>query len=269
MSKLQKRLLVAAWGIPLFVLLVFTGSWVFALAVAVVSVVAQWEFYRIGKVRGHPVSIALIMGFILPLSAHFWPGAKMLAFLIPGFLLILLYLPAQDLKNIQEKFSVTLAGIIYPPLFLSYLVLIRDAHYSIRYGGAWLIIFVISAIWICDTMAYFGGSKFGKHKLAPVVSPNKTWEGAIFGMVSAVIWALLLSLLLKPLLNSWECIGIGLIVGTVGQLGDLAESSFKRSARIKDSSSLFGPHGGMLDRFDSIIAVAPALYVYLVIIGKF
>jgi len=268
MSQLARRLLVAAWGIPLLFTLIFLGNWFFAAAVAVVAVVSQWEFYRMGKVSGTAVFFALICGAAMPITAHFRLMEQIMMYLLPFFLFNLLYLPAQKLENIQSNFGITLTGIIYPSLFLTYLVLIRDANYPGLYGGAKVILYLFSSIWICDTLAYCGGKLFGKHKLAPVVSPNKTWEGAVSGLLGAFIWGIIGGIVLNPTLTMWECLGGALIVGTIGQTGDLAESSFKRSAGVKDTSNIFGPHGGMLDRFDSIIASAPAFYLFLKLIGK-
>jgi len=268
MTQLRRRLIVAAWGIPLLFLLIFLGGWLFAAAVAVVAAVSQYEFYRMGKVSGVSIIIALIAGAALPILFHFRPEMPLALFLIPFMLFILLYLPAQKLEEIQRRFAVTLTGIIYPPLFLAFLVLIRDGNYSGRYGGALVILFLFSSIWICDTLAYFGGKRWGRHKLAPEVSPNKTWEGAVCGLAGVLLWGVVCGLMLPPVLKIWECLGGALIAGIIGQIGDLAESSFKRSAGVKDASNLFGPHGGMLDRFDSIIAAAPAFYLFLKIIGR-
>ncbi len=267
-KELRDRLIVAAWGIPLLILLIFLGSWVFALAIAIVSVMAQSEFYRMGNIRGNIVRVGLVMGAFLPIIAHYSPTGYPLTILIPGFLIILLFLPWQSMKKVQEKLGITISGVIYPSLMLSTLIPIRDGSYGFKFGGAWIILFFLSSIWICDTAAYFGGTQFGKNKLAPLVSPNKTWEGAVFGILGAVLWAIIAAQVLNPLLNLYECVGIALIVGVVGQIGDLSESIIKRGAGIKDAGLMFGPHGGMLDRFDSIIATAPAFWIYLHLLGK-
>ena len=268
MSQLKNRLIVAAWGIPLLLILVVIGHWVFALAVAVVAVVSQWEFYKMKDLGGFPVWIALATGWLLPLTAHFYSFKGLFLVMLAGFIVIALYLPALKIKDIQARFGIVITGVIYPSLFLAFLAMIRDADYGFKFGGAWVILFIVTTIWVCDTSAYFGGVKFGRHKLAPVVSPNKTWEGAAFGFFGTLLWAVIVSQILQPLLAVTECIVIAVIIGVAGQLGDLAESSFKRSARVKDTGSVFGAHGGMFDRFDSLIAATPLIFIFFVLTGK-
>jgi phosphatidate cytidylyltransferase len=131
-----------------------------------------------------------------------------------------------------------------------------------RWGG-YTVISVLSTIWICDTAAYHVGMAIGRHKLFPRVSPNKSWEGAVAGFAAAVGAALAAKFLLLDYLGTGEAVVLGLIVGTFGQVGDLFESLLKRDAGVKDSSNLLPGHGGILDRFDSLLFVAPAVYVYI------
>ncbi len=131
-----------------------------------------------------------------------------------------------------------------------------------RWGG-YTVISVLSMIWICDTAAYHTGIAIGKHKLFPRVSPNKTWEGAAAGFLFAILSALAARYLVLPYLTVGNAVVLGLIVGTLGQVGDLFESLLKRDAGVKDSSNLLPGHGGVLDRFDSLLFVAPAVYIYI------
>ena len=261
-------MIVAAWGIPLLFTLVVIGGWIFALAVAIVAAVSQREFYKLKDLNGFPVWVAVIAGFLLPLTAYFSTLKGMFVLMMIASLIIAVYMPALKLKDNQAKFGIVISGIIYPAAFLSALVMIRTADYGYKFGGAWIILFIITTIWVCDTTAYFGGTKYGRNKLAPVVSPNKTWEGAAFGFFSTILWAVIAAQVLQPMLAMWECVVIAFIIGTVGQAGDLVESCFKRSARVKDTGILFGPHGGMFDRFDSLIATTPALFVFFVLTGR-
>jgi phosphatidate cytidylyltransferase len=132
---------------------------------------------------------------------------------------------------------------------------------SYRWGG-YTVMSILACIWICDTAAQFVGLKYGKHKLFPRVSPNKSWEGAVSGFVAAIVAAVLARYLLLPFFSVEESIVIGFVVGVFGQLGDLAESLLKRDAGVKDSSAIIPGHGGMLDRFDSLLFVSPILYLY-------
>ena len=128
---------------------------------------------------------------------------------------------------------------------------------------AYLLLSMFVSVWVCDSAAYFAGRAFGKHKLFARVSPKKSWEGAIAGVIfSTLSFALLTHTFLEnfPLIHG---ICIGLLIGIIGPIGDLCESLLKRDANIKDSSSLIPGHGGVLDRFDSIMFVAPTIYIYL------
>jgi phosphatidate cytidylyltransferase len=131
-----------------------------------------------------------------------------------------------------------------------------------RWGG-YTVISVFAIIWICDTAAFHFGKSMGRHKLFPRVSPNKSWEGAVAGFVFAVASALAAKFLVLEYLSVGSAVIIGIIVGTIGQLGDLAESLIKRDAGVKDSSALIPGHGGAFDRFDSLLLVAPLVYLYI------
>jgi phosphatidate cytidylyltransferase len=119
------------------------------------------------------------------------------------------------------------------------------------------------SIWICDTAAYFGGLSMGKHRLFLRVSPKKSWEGAVWGFAGAVATMVLFQYTLLPYLAFHQAIIMGVIIGIFGQVGDLIESLLKRDADVKDSSGLLPGHGGVLDRFDSLIYVSPILYLYI------
>lgn len=131
-----------------------------------------------------------------------------------------------------------------------------------RWGG-YTVITIFASIWCCDSAAYFAGRAFGRHKLFERVSPKKTWEGAIAGLVAAVAAFLVGRSMALPFLTLQEAVVCGVIVGVAGQLGDLTESLLKRDAGVKDSSAIIPGHGGVLDRFDSVMFVSPLLFVYL------
>ncbi|MFI5253519.1 MAG: phosphatidate cytidylyltransferase [Bacteroidota bacterium] len=182
--------------------------------------------------------------------------------------------------------STTIMGVLYIPLFFGAFIGIRELFIPLdfpmmrffpnpnfetsvlnietayRWGGV-TVISIFAIIWICDSAAYYGGMLTGKHKLFPRVSPNKSWEGAMFGFIFAIGTAVAAKALVLPYLNYGEAIVIGIIVGTIGQMGDLVESLIKRDAGVKDSSNLIPGHGGVLDRFDSLLFVAPIVYLYL------
>ncbi|HEX7572992.1 MAG TPA: phosphatidate cytidylyltransferase [Bacteroidota bacterium] len=181
--------------------------------------------------------------------------------------------------------ATTFFGASYVGLFLGSLVGLRelfipedfpvDAYFPVhgtavpddvagllyRWGG-YTVIALFASIWVCDSAAYFAGRAFGRHKLFVRVSPNKTWEGAAAGFLAALgIFQIARSVL--PYMSVVDALVCGAIVGVCGQIGDLAESLLKRDAGVKDSSSLIPGHGGVLDRFDSLLFVAPLVFVYL------
>jgi len=160
----------------------------------------------------------------------------------------------------------TLLGILYIGFFADALLGIREFYTrieSLYVRGGYLIISILSTIWICDSAAFFGGVSLGKHKLFPRVSPKKSWEGALFGFVFAILTMLLAKVIILDFLSWTSVIIIGVIIGIIGQIGDLIESLFKRDAGVKDSSTLIPGHGGIFDRFDSLLYTAPVILLYL------
>ncbi len=131
-----------------------------------------------------------------------------------------------------------------------------------RWGG-YTVISVFAMIWICDSAAFHAGTAIGKHKMSPRVSPNKSWEGALFGFLFAIGTAVAAKYLVLDYLSLGQAAVLGVIVGTVGQTGDLIESLMKRDAGVKDSSALIPGHGGVFDRFDSLLLVSPLVYLYI------
>jgi phosphatidate cytidylyltransferase len=131
-----------------------------------------------------------------------------------------------------------------------------------RWGGL-TIVSLFASIWLCDSAAYAIGIPFGKHKLFPRVSPKKSWEGAIAGLLAGVAGMLAARTWFLPFLTITDAIVLGFIVGGLGQIGDLVESLLKRDASVKDSSNLIPGHGGVLDRFDSLLFVSPLVYLYI------
>jgi len=202
---------------------------------------------------------------------------------LPLLLLIELF---RNRPGALGNFSTTVAGVGYVSLFFGTLIGLRElfipgdfpisAYFPVHgpdvpdavvqtvYGwGGMTVLSVFAAIWVCDSAAYFAGRAWGRHKLFPRVSPNKTWEGAIAGFVAAVAVFLVARALVLPYLTPVGALVCGVIVGVFGQLGDLVESLLKRDAGVKDSSNLIPGHGGVLDRFDSLLFVAPLIFVYL------
>ena len=136
-------------------------------------------------------------------------------------------------------------------------------HYN---DGGLLIISIFITLWVTDSAAYFLGTAFGKHKLFPRVSPNKSWEGALAGFIFAIISMVVLNTVLLAFISLTDALVIGVIIGLFGQIGDLIESLLKRDAGVKDSSNIIPGHGGVLDRFDSLIFSSPLIFLYILYI---
>ncbi|GAB4339773.1 MAG: phosphatidate cytidylyltransferase [Calditrichia bacterium] len=275
MKDLGKRLLVAVWGIPLILGLSFLGGYYFLIFLLVINGMALWEFYSIFQNKGYfPYRWwGLIGGELLLLGFYFLPASH----LFPLLLLITLPILFRHLRLSQPSSAVntlmTLGGLFYISTFLGSLLLLRQnfaawskAPDHLNAGG-WFMLVLWLSIWACDTFAYFGGLKFGKHKLAPNTSPNKTIEGAVFGFLGGVLVFAFLGKYWLPYLPTYLLLVSGFLVGTAGQLGDLIESRFKRDAGVKDTSTLLPGHGGFYDRFDSLIFISPFLYLLFGFLG--
>jgi phosphatidate cytidylyltransferase len=210
--------------------------------------------------------------------------------LVIGLLFVVMVLATVELfrndGSAVLNITTTLSGILYVSLFFGTFIGLREIFVQgdfpayrffpagaaasaaatwetvYRWGG-YTVISILSIIWICDTAAYHTGVAFGRHKLFPRVSPNKTWEGAVAGFAFAIISAFAARTLVLGYLGWVDALVLGCIVGVFGQVGDLFESSLKRDAGVKDSSNLLPGHGGVLDRFDSLLFVAPLAYIYI------
>ena len=274
MKELTKRILVAIFGIPLLIAGTFFGGWFFFILIAIVSAVSQWEFYSIqGNKNIQPqAGTGIISGMIMLLGIEtgYWLVAG--ALLMIALMIILASEMFRRHTNVSANIGVTLLGILYIPFFLGTLLYIRTEmdHLApaVSYAGFKLVAVIFITIWICDTFAYSFGRILGKRRLFKKVSPNKTWAGAIAGVAGSILVLTIVWMLDILPLNWTECLIIGMVIGVVGQTGDLVESWFKRDAGVKDSSSLLPGHGGMLDRFDSIIFVSPAIFLFINLIFK-
>jgi len=272
MSELAKRISVAAFGIPLLVGLNYLGGWYFFSVVLVISIVAQWEFYQMQKYNDiHPQKISgIIKGIFLlfTVQTQLWLEGSLL--LIFCLMLILANEMFRRHKNVSANIGVTLLGVFYIPFLLGSFLYLRSyvdfLFPNVENAGFKFILIVFATIWICDTFAYAFGKMLGKHKLYEKVSPNKSIEGAVAGVIGSVLTFVIVKYLNILPISLIEVFLFGIVMGIVGQTGDLVESWFKRDAGVKDSSALLPGHGGMLDRFDSLIFVSPAMLVLIVIL---
>ena len=267
MSELTKRIFVALFGIPAILVLTFLGGWFFFSLILIISFVAQLEFYEMQRKKNfQPQRLnGMIAGVLLLLGIQTAEWEIIGIVLVFMLMIILAFEMIRHHTNVSLNIGVTLVGIMYIPLFLGTLIYTKsyvDNTFSgIPYAGFKFIMMILITIWICDTFAYTFGNIFGKHKLYERVSPNKTIEGGIAGLLGAVITVLIVKVFNILPLPWMSAIIIGIAIGVFGQLGDLVESWFKRDAGVKDSSSILPGHGGMLDRFDSLLFLSPSLSI--------
>ncbi len=264
-----KRVAVAVVAAPLILWLCWRGGIFFFVLIEVIIFLGLWEFYALAAKKETQPNRALGIAAGLGLGAQIYfrgSGELWLTTIIFAVLLILVEL-FRNKGSALLNTGATLLGVIYVAGCWSFLLLIRElpreyAQISYASAGTWLVM-MIAAVWVCDTAAYHVGMAFGRHKLFERVSPKKTWEGAIGGVVFGILMAVASYYWFVRELRLVDCIVIGALVGTIGQMSDLAESLLKRDAGVKDSSTLIPGHGGVLDRFDSEMLLAPLVYLYL------
>ncbi len=268
---LKKRVITAACVLPLVTAAVWFGEPWFGVLVAIWAVIAAYEFYRLVAVsKVQPLTyfgLAWVALFVLrPYFNYDYFNPLLITSTIMVPLNFLLLRKRKD--NAFASWAWTLGGIFYIGWLLSYYILLRGPIETrgVRFDGRNWVFLAVLATFASDTSAFFVGRKWGRHHLAPTVSPKKTWEGAAAGLVSAVVVGLLF-MLPTPLqlpLNYGEAIVLGLLISAFGQVGDLVKSLFKRNMGVKDSSNLLPGHGGFLDRIDSIVFAGVVVYYYVV-----
>jgi len=269
---LKQRVITALWGIPLLVVIVWYGEPWFTILVAIWGVLAVFEFYRlVAASKVSPLTcfgLAWTLLFILSrnpdllsrLEPHFDLNLLTPLLLTSAVVLSLVWLLARQQKEgAFAGWAWTVAGILYVGWLLSYLVSLR----GLEDGRNWIFL-ALFVTFASDTAAFFTGRALGRHPLAPQISPGKTREGAIGGVLGAILISLFFvlptPLSLSPHLNWGQAILLGLLVSVFGQLGDLVESLFKRNMGVKDSGKLLPGHGGVLDRMDSIVLAGVVVY---------
>ncbi len=269
-KNLSKRAGVAVVAAPLILWAAWNGGVAFFVFIEIIIALGMLEFYKFAQAKGMQPNqpLGVVAGLILGAQIYFRGNQEI--WLTEMFLVVLLVLTElfRNKGSALHNTGATLLGFAYVAGLWSFMLLLRELPRAINSdyasAGTWIVM-LLATIWVCDTAAYFCGLAFGRHKLFERVSPKKTWEGAIGGLIFAILMALAAHYWFVRDLQWWDAIVIGFIVGTIGQMSDLAESLFKRDAGVKDSSSLIPGHGGVLDRFDSEMLTAPLVYLYLLL----
>jgi len=277
----MKRVLTALVLIPLVLLLVFLGpKWFVTLAVAAVAVLAAWEFLGLAQKSGaNPPRIAVLIAIPALFAGNFeWPDQTLLILGILSLALIVFCTFFRPVEQMMADASTSIFCLFYVGFTLIALPALREDPDG---NGASLVTFLLCVVWAGDTAALYIGKAWGRHKLAPKLSPNKTWEGtvaSVAGSLLATAFLLGLAALLEERNLVWLSYHSGdkyywfflaVLVNLAAQVGDLAESALKRSVDVKDSGSLLPGHGGVLDRIDALLLAAPVLWYAQIIHQRF
>lgn len=297
-GELTKRVAVAAVGIPIAVFVLYLGGWPLAALLVLIAALGAGEFIRIARQRDvFPVPFATVGGAVAflviaalrptPVQSAPWFWLVITALLLFATSAVI-WTRGVEGRPLASS-AATLLGALLTGGTLTYAIFLRNAlgqsPYRFESGdlnnviiGSWagfaVVAFPLAVTWINDTFAYFGGRRFGKHKLIPRVSPGKTREGTIAGLIGSVLTAYLYGHFVFEL---WLGLPFGIIAGVVGGIllcagaviGDLAESLLKREAGVKDSGALLPGHGGVLDRFDALYFTLPIAYWFLLVVLRF
>ena len=282
---LKKRIITALCGIPILIAAIWFDKplpW-FTVLLAIWGILAALEFYRLVAAAKVPpltyFGLVWTLLFILNGDATLRTILEPyfdLNLIVPLLLTIAVVIPLMGLLLRPQKaeaftsWAWTVAGILYVGWLLSFLVALRGAED----GRNW-VFFALFTTFASDTAAFFVGRAWGRRKLAPNISPAKTWEGAIAGVFGAILISLIFvpshfftwpNPLHLPRLGYWSAVLLGLFISILGQMGDLAESLFKRNMGVKDTSQLIPGHGGLLDRMDSIVFAGVVVYYYVILL---
>jgi len=249
--------------LPLVVWLLLVGGWPFALLLGVASALCAVELNRLPVPNGEqrPPSAGLVASalaaFLIPLTAGGampGPAAILAALVVVAFVDSLLF--ERQLPRAPLRVGLAVLGAAYPGLALASLAQLRSADQ----GLGWIAL-CLAGTWANDTGAYFAGRTLGRRKLYPRISPSKTWEGAIGGLIASIAGALVVRAFLLPTVPWAAAAAIGAGCGILGPLGDLSESMLKRAFDKKDSSQILPGHGGLLDRIDALLFNAPFVWL--------
>lgn len=265
LGNLASRVLVALVAVPLLLLVVYQPhAWPVWALVFAASLLVMDEFFAMTGLDGIDRKVSVVIGALVCAGFYWLPAraqpatlALVGATLLPGLYYLFRF---GEITSAATRFAFTVTGIVYGGLCFSFLALFKR---DLADGD--LIVLVLCTAWLSDTGGYIAGKTLGGPKLYPAVSPNKTWSGSIGGVVCAVGGAIGFKLWRMPELSWLDLILLVGVGSVLGQLGDLAESLIKRSRGVKDSGALLPGHGGLLDRVDAVLFIAPYFYAYLLV----
>ena len=276
--ELRARLLVVALIAPVGILAIYLGDWYFTALVAAIAALTAHEFYSLVTDRagrplawlGVPAAVLLVLIAAYEPSFQAWGNRALSFLLLLGLVSVAFSIFDRSTEQPLLSATATVSGVLYTGGTLSFALLLRNLP-EIRgampvrpLDGFLLVMLPVAVTALADTAAYFVGKRMGRRRLAPRLSPGKTVEGSIGGLAGAALTGYVAGLFMDKVatltLSPLLCAAIGLLLGIAGQLGDLSESLLKREAGVKDSGRLLPGHGGVLDRFDSLLFTVPLAY---------
>lgn len=273
MRNFLARSLTTLITVPLVLYAVFLGREALLVVMVVLVILALQEFFHLGQNQGlkplvieGTVAVVALLFLTFSLSSLpsllFWRNVMAWPITLLAVAWLFGELVQHKIYLADSSLMYTLKGILYFGWFPSYFILLRNLP-----RGQWIFFFLLLAVWVFDSAAYVIGIIFGRHKLWPIISPKKSWEGLIGGLFFCVLTTGIAGFFLGLPLG--HCLVLGLFLGLLAQAGDLVESHWKRWSGVKNSGNILPGHGGLLDRLDSFIIAAPFFYYYLEIFGLF
>lgn len=265
MSNIWLRLLAAAVGIPVLLSAAVYGGWWIMVVIVCLQLMLLWEWHRLSISIGTNVGPATLLFPVVGLDAFVFGhhGIMVEAVCIAALYVWVLSAVFRSARAPLRQLGFGALYLLWAALPLALWLPLTEMGDPVHHGTLGTLGILLAATWLCDSAAYFGGRSLGRHKLYPQASPNKTVEGAVFGVLGAAALLPVMSIFAFARPNLLDYIALPLIVGVGGQIGDLIESMIKREVDIKDSSTLIPGHGGFLDRFDSLLLSTPLYFAYL------
>ncbi|MBD3220386.1 phosphatidate cytidylyltransferase [bacterium] len=248
-------------GVPCVYIITERGGVFFLLLVDLMILLGLSEFFQLMEAKGNRPSRLLGYAAALAVSLHVYLDGPALTLVLTVILVLIMIreIFRRDADKALANIAVTVLGVMYVGWLGSHLVMLREL--DVGYGSR-IVFFGLLIIWACDTVAYIVGILFGRKKLVPHISPNKTWAGAVGGLAGGTLAGWVSTLTFLPVITPLTGAGLGLACAVIGQLGDLVESLLKRDAGIKDSAQIIPGHGGILDRVDSLLFSMPLLFYW-------
>lgn len=259
----MRRLLTAIALIAVAIYLIFWAPHpVFLAAALLMGLLCYYEFAGLVAVYGIPKPG--VFGILAGLVILFFPQFTLLGVTLLVLVAFAVSLHREDLREILPEIACTFLGSFYTFAPWRFATDLR----GVQREGVHLLFFALALNWIGDTAAYYVGRRFGRHRLAPVISPKKSWEGAIASAAASLLFGILYVGKVRPQIPWWDVAAMAIAGNVAGQFGDLAESALKRGAGVKDSGNILPGHGGMLDRVDSALFALPVLYGMYMLISR-